>query len=96
MQYVGETTFILNAMSYAYEGSSIARKLIDDWIDSGRLITIGFEPGVLGAYAGMGVVFFDPRELIGAMYIDNNGNAVQDTLVTALVHELVHALTGGT
>ncbi len=42
----------------------------------------------------MGLLEIDLNNLNSAMYIDNNGKAVKDTPVTAIVHELVHALTG--
>lgn len=86
---------ILAAMRTAYEGSATAKKMFDDWISvPTNMIAINFLSGAFGAYPNQGRLVLDLNELTQAMYIDNDGTAVKDTAVTAIVHELVHALTG--
>lgn len=86
---------ILAAMRTAYEGSATARAMFDSWISvSTNTITINFLSGQFQAYRNTGRLEIDLNKLTQAMYIDNNGTAVKDTAVTAIVHELVHALTG--
>ena len=84
---------ILAAMRTAYEGSATARVMFDSWVSS-KTITIDFLPGQFRAHRNAGKLEIDLNGLAQGMYIDNNGTAVQDTAVTAIVHELVHALTG--
>lgn len=82
-------------MKTAYDGSAIAKKMFDDWIaTAGNTIKIDFLAGNFQAYANMGRLEIDLAYLTNANYINNTGKAVQDTAVTAIVHELVHALTG--
>lgn len=86
---------ILAAMRTAYEGSATARAMFDSWIAvPANTITINFLSGQFQAYRNTGRLEIDLNNLTQAMYIDNNGTAVKDTAVTAIVHELVHALTG--
>jgi Ca2+-binding RTX toxin-like protein len=102
----GETPFskaekdqILAALQTAYDGSSHARTMFHNWIDTGHIIEIrkltgamqnpGFPPDPNG------IVELDLNFLkANNSYIDTNGTVAPDTLVTALVHELGHALTG--
>jgi hypothetical protein len=82
-------------MQTAYEGSSTAKKMFDDWIAvSGNTITITFDTNNAAAYANTGKVLLDVAFFQDNNYIDNKGTAVEDTLLSGLVHELVHALTG--
>ncbi len=94
---------ILNAMKVAYEGSGIARFMFDNWINSGRTIFIKFEEitfkaflidGPEGTFLPSGELVIDPSYLNNLGYIDYEGKAKPYTLVQALVHEFVHALTG--
>jgi Ca2+-binding RTX toxin-like protein len=95
---------ILDAMETAYEGSPTAKAMFDDWISvPGNEITIDFEADQFvgisivnadGTTKGSGELKIDLSQLTSAMYIDNNGTAVSSTPVTAIIHELVHALTG--
>lgn len=86
---------ILGAIRTAYEGSATAKSMFDSWISiPGNTIAINFLSGKFRAYRNLGRLEVDLNQLNSAMYIDNNGTAVKDTAVTAIVHELVHALTG--
>jgi Ca2+-binding RTX toxin-like protein len=85
---------ILAAMQTAYDGSATAKTMFDNWINAGKTIGITNLPGFFQAFANTGLVEIDLAYLANASYIDTTGTAVQDTLVTALVHELGHALTG--
>jgi len=85
---------ILAALQTAYDGSSTARTMFDNWIDAGNTIDIKFVSGILRAYPQTGRVEIDLALLNNASYISPIGTAVKDTLVTALVHELGHALPG--
>jgi len=85
---------ILAALQTAYDGSSTARTMFHNWIDAGNIIDIKYVPGAVQAYVNTGRVEIDLAELNNASYISPIGTAVEDTLLTALVHELGHALTG--
>ena len=88
---------ILAAMKTAYEGSATAKVMFDSWISApGKTISIDFLSDEFGAVPNEGKLSIDLSKLTSAMYIDNNGTAVKDTAVGAIVHELVHALTGRT
>jgi hypothetical protein len=63
------------------------------WKDA-NTITIDFLSDEFRAYVNTGRLEIDLNRLTSALYIDNNGTATKDTAVTAIVHELVHALTG--
>ncbi len=84
---------ILAAMKRAYEGSSIFRKMVDDWLSANptKKIEFYFDP-VPGAVPNSGQVDFSFTALIPTSYIDNFGKAVKTTDDMAIVHELVHAL----
>jgi Ca2+-binding RTX toxin-like protein len=89
---------ILAALQTAYDGSSTARTMFHDWIDAGNTIDIKFVSGVFQAPSsstggGTGEVEIDFAFLNDNSYISPTGKAVKDTLLTALVHELGHALT---
>jgi hypothetical protein len=85
---------ILGAMQTAYDGSSTARTMFHNWIDAGKTIEIKFVPGAFQAYANTGKLELDLSFLTNNTYITPTGKAVEDTPVTAIVHELGHALTG--
>ncbi len=86
---------ILAAMQTAYDGSSTAKTMFDNWIDAGKTITI-FKPStpIFGAVPDTGKLYLDLSFLTNNTYITPTGKAVEDTAVTAIVHELGHALTG--
>ncbi|HIC82083.1 MAG TPA: VWA domain-containing protein [Kiloniellaceae bacterium] len=95
----GERATILAAMKTAYDGSATARGMFEDWIATpANKITIEPAAGLfrqkpdnMGGFVP-GTVEVDLSFLDDNNYIDNNGAAVEDTLVTGLIHELVHAL----
>ena len=85
---------ILDAMKTGYDGSATARKMFDDWIAAGNDIDVDFAAGKFQARVNAGKIEIDLSYLDDASYIDNKGQAVEDTPVTAILHEFVHALTG--
>lgn len=86
---------IIEAMRIAYEGSDIAKGMFDKWIGvTGNVILVDYKKGKFQSYQSSGLIEIDLERLKLLMYIDNYGTAVQHTPVTAIVHELVHALTG--
>ncbi len=80
----------------AYNGSSIARDDYESWVDAGRKITVNYSPGGFGAGLRNGQLYIDLKFLDKALYIDPHGNAVPDTPLTGIVHELGHAISGYT
>ncbi|WP_092860328.1 VWA domain-containing protein [Albimonas pacifica] len=90
----GDEATILDAMRTAYNGSATAKKMFDDWIAAGNDIEVDFVANAFQAFTNTGRIEIDLSYLDDASYIDNNGQAVEDTAVTAVLHELVHALTG--
>ncbi|MDF2231734.1 VWA domain-containing protein [Albimonas sp. CAU 1670] len=89
-----DKTKILDAMKTGYDGSATAKKMFDDWIAAGKDIDVVFAAGKFQARVNAGKIEIDLAYLDKANYIDNNGKAVIDTPVTAILHEFVHALTG--
>ncbi|WP_165375336.1 DUF4214 domain-containing protein [Roseovarius nitratireducens] len=89
-----DKTAILAAMKTAYDGSATAKTMFDDWVAAGKTIDIDFKAGKFQAFANTGDVEIDVSWLADNDYISPKGKAVEDTLVTGLVHELGHALTG--
>lgn len=88
-----QKTTILAAMETAYDGSATAKAMFDTWIaTAGHTIDVKFVAGVFQAYMNTGRVEIDLAYLTDNRYINPNGKSVEDTLVTALVHELGHAL----
>lgn len=86
---------ILDVIREAYEESSIARAMFNEWVKGeGRDIEFVYDAGNFAASLGTGKLFLDMRELDDASYIDNRGNAVRDFPFTAIIHELGHALVG--
>ncbi|MBB1520845.1 calcium-binding protein [Aquipseudomonas guryensis] len=90
-----ESAAILAAIRTIYEDSPTARGIVDDWL--GRYsdnIEVMFSEGEFRAEPDFGELYLDLEQIANACFIDDNGTAVKDTLVTAIAHELVHALTG--
>lgn len=87
---------ILAVLQTAYDGSSTARTMFHNWIDkdAGNTIDIKFEPGTLASNVSSGEVLMDFAVFKNSSYISSFGTAVKDTLLTALIHELGHALPG--
>jgi Ca2+-binding RTX toxin-like protein len=86
---------ILAVLETVYDGSSTARTMFHNWInrDAENTIDIKFEPDILGSNINTGEVLMDFAVFENASYISKNGTAEKDTLLTALIHELGHALT---
>lgn len=90
-----EEASIRAAITTAYNGSATARSMMDGWVaTAGNTIDVANVAGVMRAYPNTGRLEVDLSLLANASYIDNRGNAVEDTRVTAIMHEMVHALTG--
>ncbi len=98
-----DKTAILGAVQTAYDGSAAAKAMIDGWLaTAGHKITFTYEAGALSGYtittagvtSGTGDMHVDVAAVTNASYITPEGKAVVDTLLTAVVHELGHALTG--
>jgi Ca2+-binding RTX toxin-like protein len=85
---------ILTVLQTAYDGSSTAKTMFDNWIDAGKTIDIKFVSGVFRAYAGTGRVEIDPSYISDLSYINDTGTPVLHSLLGALIHELGHALVG--
>jgi Ca2+-binding RTX toxin-like protein len=85
---------ILADLQRAYEGSSIAQTMFDNWIAAGKTIDIKFVPNVYQAYTGTGRVEIDPAYITTLSYINDKGTPVLHSQLGALVHELGHALNG--
>jgi trimeric autotransporter adhesin len=84
---------ILAAMEKAYSGSRIAQEMFDKWIAAGQFIYMQYKQGSMEVpVPRSGIVQFDVNFVKNALFIDQNGKAVRDTLVSALVHEFIHAL----
>jgi hypothetical protein len=91
----GEKNLILVVMRTAYAVSPTAKRMFDDWFSSDitKKININFKRGKCQSYSNTGILEIDLKFIDKVVYIDNNGTAVKHTPVTAIVHELVHALT---
>jgi Ca2+-binding RTX toxin-like protein len=85
---------ILAVLETAYDRSPIARTMFDDWINAGNTIDITFAPDTFTSTLSSGEVLMDFAVFQNASYISEIGTAVKDTLFTALIHELGHALMG--
>ena len=91
----GDRTIILNALRTAYDTSSIAKAMFDDWIaDPAHRITINNVPNVFQARTGTGVVEIDLNYISDLSYIGSTGTAVLHSPIGAIIHELGHALHG--
>ncbi len=94
-----EKAQILANMEIAYNGSSTARTMFDDWIATGKTIEIAKVPGKFRAWTnndgtGTGRLDIDPSYIKGLSYITDTGKAVEHSLLGAIVHEFGHGLTG--
>lgn len=90
-----EQTLICTAMQTAYDNSATARSMFDSFIGvSGNNISITKMSGVFQAYAGTGDLELDLSWLTDNNYLSTTGEAVEDTLLSGLIHELGHALAG--
>ena len=87
-----EQTTILGAIETAYDGSATAKTMLDDWVDAGNDIEIEKVADAFQAFLGTGRIQIDLAYLDEANYISDDGVAVEDTPVTAIMHELVHAI----
>ena len=94
---------IILAMHRAYDNSSIFRKMLDDWVKRpapDNNINISYLPNSAQGWTdrdlngNRGSVELDVVFCEGTKYITDNGEAVNHTLDTVLIHELGHALTG--
>ena len=87
-----EKAAILEAMRTAYEGSATAKVMFDSFIAiPGNTINIEKFPGFM-AGRGDGKLFLDLSILATTNYITKTGQAVPHTPLTAILHELGHAL----
>jgi hypothetical protein len=95
-----DQTTILAAMETAYNGSAKARAMFDNFLATPGHdihITYGagkFQGGDATHPAGTGYLILDLNFIKDATYINPTGTVVKDTAVTAIVHELGHALGG--
>ncbi len=95
-----EKAQIIAVMQDAYDRSpsrtdgTDAENMFEYWITSLRKqITIKFKKDKFQGYTnGSGLVEIDPDYIKNASYIGLNGTSIRDTLTTALIHELGHAL----
>jgi Ca2+-binding RTX toxin-like protein len=86
---------ILGVIREAYDESSIARNMLEKWVDDpAHRISFNYREDAFWAFLSTGKVVLDLTQLDHASYIDRYGNAVQDFPFTAIIHELGHALTG--
>jgi Ca2+-binding RTX toxin-like protein len=103
-----EVDRIKSVIRNAYEQSPIARKMFNDFtVVGGNEIKInfsenGFSSDIFGRDSSTDVansdgepgLSIDLNWLENNTYISTNGKAVEDTLEAALIHELVHLMTG--
>ena len=102
-----EVERIKSVIRDVYEKSPIARKMLNDFtVAGGNNININFsengfsssvhgrDPSTDGTSSGEPGLFIDLNWLENNTYISTNGKAVKDTLEAALIHELVHLMTG--
>ena len=94
----------INALfAQAYEGSTSLAAQVTLWLNNpsniGKNITITYvprsDPNSPGyAFSGAGEIFITPDRCDDLLYISENGNAVQHSVLSVLVHEIGHAITG--
>jgi hypothetical protein len=87
---------ILAALETAYNGSTTAQSMFDNWINANdeNTIDIRYVPDLFNAVKNRGIVYMDPSRLNNFSYINDTGKAVLHSLLGVLVHELGHALAG--
>jgi hypothetical protein len=90
-----QKTSILDDLKTAYNGSTIAKQMFDDWIATeGNTIQIDYYKDHYQANILTHIVKIDPLYIQNLSYIDDSGTAVLHSQLGALIHELGHALTG--
>ncbi len=90
-----DVTAIQNVVTTAYAGSGTFKGIVDSWLSTaGHTIDFTFKAGALSGFLNQGKMNVDVNAVKAASYINNTGKAVSDTLTTAVLHELGHALTG--
>ena len=85
---------ILAALQTAYNGSSTARTMFENWIAAGKIIDINFLENNFGVDPSTRKIYIDPAYINDLSYINDTGKPVLHSLLSALTHELGHALTG--
>lgn len=85
---------IIGAIQTAYNGSPTARVMFDDWIATGKSISINYAPNAANATLNSGNMRIDLSYISTLDMITNTGRAVEVTPLEVIIHELVHALTG--
>lgn len=85
---------IESVLKTAYEGSPTAQKLFDDWIAKGQTITVEFLADKFQVSGKTNHLQIDLKWLNGNSYISPTGDVVVDTPLSAIVHELGHAIGG--
>jgi len=89
-----DDVLIIAALETAYNGSATAEAMIDNWLSAdGHTIDITMVQDEASA-VDWGKIELDPAYIEGLSYISYGGKAVEHSLLTVLVHELGHALTG--
>jgi Ca2+-binding RTX toxin-like protein len=88
---VYEQANIISIMRAAYTYSGKAKEMFDNWP---KTINVHFSAGKFGAIPGTGNLYIDFAYLNDLTYINDKGKAVPASDLGAIIHELVHALTG--
>jgi Ca2+-binding RTX toxin-like protein len=90
-----DRAIITGVLQTAYNSSTIAKKMIDDYLSvSGNTIKIDFLAGKFQAFTNSGNIQIDLNYIKTLSYITDKGEAVLHTPLSAIVHELGHALAG--
>src|SRR5262249_39978893 len=76
----------------AYTGSPTFRKVVDDYIASGKFINVNYAPGIFKSIGGAGTLNIDLTYLDNRYFINDLGKAVAFDLTSAIVHEIGHAI----
>lgn len=85
------------AIASIYSGSPLAAAAIDAWLvaNPDRNLEIEYVPGTAEAVPGSsGHVRIDPAFFDNNYYISIHGQAVRDTFISGLTHEISHAVVG--
>jgi Ca2+-binding RTX toxin-like protein len=89
-----EEAEILAALQTIYDGSSIARTMLDDWFATGKILDIQFDLKKLRGPLNTGKLLLDLDFARTLDYITPTGQAREAGLVHIIAHELGHSLTG--